>query len=94
MIDSQILANYAADWGNKRTTHANCSSDAVSQAAANECQSLANIDIYYLATAIAHMGATKVLPQKIGRFLEANDTFNVKANIQQEYTSIAVRMNF
>lgn len=94
VFDNHLLAGYAAEWGSQRAENADCLYQATSVKAMNQCKELNNIDVYFLATAIAHIGAMNLLPEKIGKYLEGDKNLNFTANIQEEYTGIAVKLNF
>ncbi len=83
-----ILADYTAEWGSMRAAHANCVSHLDV-----DCESTSKIDLYYFATALAHISAKKVLPIKYRRYLESTD-MSFKAEINDEYKGIALRVRF
>ncbi len=93
--DADIIAGYVAEWGNTRTAQAECSRMASQSSAKSHCRSLGNVDIYYLASTIAHLGAKNMLPKPLSRYFEGtNQDFNIQANFRKEFTSIAVQMSF
>ncbi|MDX1812098.1 MAG: hypothetical protein R3240_09135 [Gammaproteobacteria bacterium] len=93
--DSNILAGYLLDWGTSRTAkNADCSGEQDSLPMLSDCPSTKSIDIFYLTSALAHLGVKKLLPEEYSRFLGGSNV-NVSAFVDRDSTtSISFRMSF
>ena len=91
---SNFIASYAASWENARNNFEDCSSGHVkNHFILGECPSNRSIDIYYLTSMLAVIGAKKVLPHQYAKYLD-NSRYNLNLSYQHNYSKLGVRFSY
>ena len=92
-FSTEIVAKYAANWEATRSAYTNCGNTEKSHFVLGDCPKGSSIDLFYIATAIAHISTHAMLPEKYGKYLE-NTRLNLTATMSKDVKTVGFNMVF
>jgi len=93
--EASYLLTHLADWGQTRDIALQCGGGGYYEMnpIIGSCPSLTRVDTYFIATALLHMGVSRVLPQKYRRFFQGS-TMAMELGYITNNASIGLKIKF